>query len=261
MNQKGNSVDAAYVRILNDGVTGNHGLEIGSIIDSTGTAPVTLQLGHFNGNSSLRLGQPIAATGGANQSSNFLAIEGKYWTGSVSAADVWSFQDSLGAGANPSSTLFLSHAGSGGSPLFSIGTIALTCGPVNCQTISLGGNIDFAVASATGGGNVNSYLTDIRASWWDGAAAQTSVTSIQEIMGAGTNPTTDTLVISNSGSHAWSGVSVLGILTGQTLIESNTHTPSSAADTGTTGQIAWDASFIYICTAPNTWKRVGIATW
>ena len=38
-------------------------------------------------------------------------------------------------------------------------------------------------------------------------------------------------------------------------------TPSSASDTGTTGQIAWDADYIYVCTATNTWKRVAIATW
>jgi hypothetical protein len=38
-------------------------------------------------------------------------------------------------------------------------------------------------------------------------------------------------------------------------------TPASAADTGVAGQIAWDANFIYICTATNTWKRVAIATW
>ncbi len=37
--------------------------------------------------------------------------------------------------------------------------------------------------------------------------------------------------------------------------------PSGASDTGTTGEIRIDASFIYICTATNTWKRVAIATW
>lgn len=40
-----------------------------------------------------------------------------------------------------------------------------------------------------------------------------------------------------------------------------TQTPASAAATGVTGTIAWDASFIYVCTATNTWKRVAIATW
>ena len=37
--------------------------------------------------------------------------------------------------------------------------------------------------------------------------------------------------------------------------------PSSASDTGTTGQIAVDADYIYVCTATDTWKRVAIATW
>jgi hypothetical protein len=39
------------------------------------------------------------------------------------------------------------------------------------------------------------------------------------------------------------------------------RTPSSASDTGSAGEIAWDTSYIYICTASNTWKRVAIATW
>jgi hypothetical protein len=37
--------------------------------------------------------------------------------------------------------------------------------------------------------------------------------------------------------------------------------PATATSTGTTGTIAWDSGFIYICTATNTWKRVAIATW
>jgi hypothetical protein len=40
-----------------------------------------------------------------------------------------------------------------------------------------------------------------------------------------------------------------------------TGTPASAAASGTAGDIAWDSSFIYVCTATNTWKRVAIATW
>jgi len=38
-------------------------------------------------------------------------------------------------------------------------------------------------------------------------------------------------------------------------------TPASAAATGNAGDICWDASYIYVCTATNTWKRVAIATW
>lgn len=38
-------------------------------------------------------------------------------------------------------------------------------------------------------------------------------------------------------------------------------TPATAAATGTQGQVCWDSSFLYVCTATNTWKRVAIATW
>jgi hypothetical protein len=38
-------------------------------------------------------------------------------------------------------------------------------------------------------------------------------------------------------------------------------TPASASATGTQGQIAWDANYLYVCTATNTWKRVALATW
>jgi hypothetical protein len=41
----------------------------------------------------------------------------------------------------------------------------------------------------------------------------------------------------------------------------NSQTPASASATGIAGTIAWDTSYIYVCTATNTWKRVAIATW
>jgi hypothetical protein len=38
-------------------------------------------------------------------------------------------------------------------------------------------------------------------------------------------------------------------------------TPASASDTGVAGEICWDASYVYVCTATNTWKRTAISTW
>lgn len=38
-------------------------------------------------------------------------------------------------------------------------------------------------------------------------------------------------------------------------------TPATAADTGTTGQVAWDSSYVYVCVATDTWKRAAISTW
>tara|TARA_R110000803_G_scaffold205839_1_gene272746 strand:- start:92 stop:898 length:807 start_codon:yes stop_codon:yes gene_type:complete len=42
---------------------------------------------------------------------------------------------------------------------------------------------------------------------------------------------------------------------------STTSTPASASAAGVTGTIKWDASYVYVCTATNTWKRTAIATW
>jgi hypothetical protein len=39
------------------------------------------------------------------------------------------------------------------------------------------------------------------------------------------------------------------------------RTPASAAASGNVGEVCWDTSYIYVCTATNTWKRVAIATW
>jgi hypothetical protein len=38
-------------------------------------------------------------------------------------------------------------------------------------------------------------------------------------------------------------------------------TPASAGAAGNAGDICWDANFIYICVATNSWTRVAIAAW
>ena len=37
--------------------------------------------------------------------------------------------------------------------------------------------------------------------------------------------------------------------------------PASATDTGVTGEIRYDANYVYVCVATNTWKRVALSTW
>jgi len=39
------------------------------------------------------------------------------------------------------------------------------------------------------------------------------------------------------------------------------RTLSSATATGYPGQIYWDANYIYICIATNTWVRSPLSTW
>ena len=38
-------------------------------------------------------------------------------------------------------------------------------------------------------------------------------------------------------------------------------TPATAGATGTQGEIAWDANYMYVCVATDTWKRTAISTW
>ena len=37
--------------------------------------------------------------------------------------------------------------------------------------------------------------------------------------------------------------------------------PATSTSTGTKGVIKWDANYIYVCVATNTWRRVAIGTW
>ncbi|HEX4639156.1 MAG TPA: hypothetical protein VH170_06700 [Chthoniobacterales bacterium] len=39
------------------------------------------------------------------------------------------------------------------------------------------------------------------------------------------------------------------------------NAPSSAAAAGAQGTIAWDSNYLYICVAPNTWKRAPLTSW
>lgn len=39
------------------------------------------------------------------------------------------------------------------------------------------------------------------------------------------------------------------------------NAPSAATDTCTAGMVVFDSSYIYVCTATNTWKRAAISTW
>lgn len=38
-------------------------------------------------------------------------------------------------------------------------------------------------------------------------------------------------------------------------------TPPSATGTGVAGQICWDANYVYVCVATNTWKRSALSSW
>jgi hypothetical protein len=76
------------------------------------------------------------------------------------------------------------------------------------------------------------------------------------------NATTPNVTVESNLLFNGSKLTVTGTVeaTQFTLAALNTA-PASAGASGKAGDIAIDASYIYICTATNTWKRVAIATW
>jgi len=52
----------------------------------------------------------------------------------------------------------------------------------------------------------------------------------------------------------------VGIISGDRLRIANAKTPATSGAAGTAGEICWDANYLYICIAANTWRRVAHAT-
>ena len=91
----------------------------------------------------------------------------------------------------------------------------------------------------------------------------TSVTNVKTsgtiTAGAITIPNTDgtanqVLKTDGSGALTWSTPS-----TTATAID-DTSAPTSSASSGTAGEIRYSSSYIYICTATDTWTRVAVST-
>jgi len=57
-------------------------------------------------------------------------------------------------------------------------------------------------------------------------------------------------------------VDILAYNTASTGVAPNmVSAPSSSTDSGIPGQTAYDSSYFYVCTSPNTWKRISLSSW
>jgi hypothetical protein len=75
--------------------------------------------------------------------------------------------------------------------------------------------------------------------------------------------TSGTSIVLNESCFGGEAVDVLAYNTASTGIAPNMiHTPpSTSSSSGSPGQTAYDSLYFYICTSPNSWKRITLESW
>jgi hypothetical protein len=129
--------------------------------------------------------------------------------------------------------------GDGVSTTFTLDQQASTVGVI----VSINGTLQHPVTAYTVSGNQITFTetpesTDVIDVRFLGAAVTVSETVYDDLT------ITGNLTVTNN-------VTLSGILSAPQATKAST-------DPGTVGQICWDSNYIYVCTAPNTWKRTGL---
>jgi hypothetical protein len=93
-----------------------------------------------------------------------------------------------------------------------------------------------------------------------GSASAHSLKSVAKFYTDNAGLTFDGLVV-GSNAYPTHKLDVIGTGKFTGLLTVAGSTPASSSATCETGVITWDSSYIYVCIATNTWKRVAISTW
>ena len=84
--------------------------------------------------------------------------------------------------------------------------------------------------------------------------------SIGSYAGVNTPPSNGMIISDNVGIGTDSPTALLDI-NSDILRLRTSKTPASASAAGNTGDFCWDANYLYICVATNTWRRVAHNSW
>ncbi len=178
--------------------------------------------------------------------------------------------------ANSAGSRFnLAHAATGGTP--TVGLVYTNTGRVGIGTTSPGTDLDVnnsganCVIRARSGSTYSATLSLLPNGSGSGvslaAGGDSSALLYNQLnshLAFGTNNTERGRWTSDGkflvGTSSESGGSLLQVNDNRIRI-ATAKTPASATDTGVAGEICWDANYVYVCTATNTWKRTAIATW
>jgi hypothetical protein len=112
----------------------------------------------------------------------------------------------------------------------------------------IGTRLDFVCETAAGNNEIGVRLV---ASTTDVTSGSEDFNLLIQCMTGGAAPTTAATITSDGDLR----------IVGDTVRVPVERTITNANDAGVKGDICWDSSYIYVCTATDTWKRVAIATW
>ena len=108
----------------------------------------------------------------------------------------------------------------------------------------------------------NSMSTKIKAGTASsGAVLDADTTGILELQSGSTPTTAVTIDASqNVGVGTASPTAKLDVLSDIFRLRT-AKTPATAGASGNAGDVCWDAGYVYVCVATNTWKKCAISTW
>jgi hypothetical protein len=112
----------------------------------------------------------------------------------------------------------------------------------------IGTRLDFECQTGVGNVEIGCRLI---ASVTDVTGGSEDFDLLIQLMAAGAAPTTAAIITSDGDLR----------IAGDTIRVPTERTISAASDSGVKGDICWDSSYIYVCVATDTWKRVAISTW
>lgn len=220
---------------------------------------VDLEVRNSGNSASLRLRRTAGTTAGvAKCVVTYAGYASDAWTPSVvttAAATVAGRYVAAQADALLSSVLQVGSFVSGTSNGFSL---------LNYQ--SQGYAVRSAVWAPTNNGGSTPAAPQVVTVWGrEGAGGQSFDNYAAWAIGRSVNDSVNSrTVVTLSLAHLFGAASIpdaFSFHSDSTLQLHQSRTPASATATGSVGMICWDASYLYVCTATNTWRRVAHATW
>ena len=223
-------------------------------------------------------GQALDGLGAIVQNAQYnVAVGNLALSGVISGA---SYNTAIGANANSSSNVSgtnMVSIGYNSNPKFKTGSYNICIGTQSGESISpepvswsASSHNVFIGARVSGAYTIGNAAIDglIRIGSYGYSNTAIEMLSHQCVIGndgtgTGVNDTTTIRPVKNNitdlgtSTAKYKDVYYDGVLQSGTL----NSAPSSATDTGTTGEVRFTADYIYVCVATNTWKRTSITTW